>query len=40
MPEWREKRLPVEGSAGAALAKLPAPATQQQARGKTVAAVR
>ena len=24
MPEWREKRLPVEGSAGAALAKLPA----------------
>jgi len=39
MPEWREKRLPVEGSAGAALAKLPAPAPQQ-ARGKTVAAVR
>jgi len=39
MPEWREKHLPVEGSAGAALAKLPAPAPQQ-ARGKTVAAVR
>ena len=39
MPEWREKRLPVEGSAGAALAKLPVPAPQQ-ARGKTVAAVR
>ena len=37
MPEWREKRLPVEGSAGAALAKLPAPT---QSRGKTVAAVR
>jgi len=39
MPEWREKHLPVEGSAGAALAKLPAPAPQP-ARGKTVAAVR
>ena len=38
MPEWREKRLPVEGSAGAALAKLP-PA-RHAARGKTVAAVR
>ena len=37
MPEWREKRLPVEGRAGAALAKVPAPGT---ARGKTVAAVR
>jgi len=36
MPEWREKRLPVEGAAGAALAKLP-PAVPA-ARGKTVAA--
>ena len=26
MPEWREKHLPVEGTSGAALAKLPAPA--------------
>jgi rhodanese-related sulfurtransferase len=35
MPEWREKHLPVEGNAGAALAKLPAaPAV----RAKTVAA--
>jgi rhodanese-related sulfurtransferase len=37
MPEWREKRLPVEGTAGAALAKLPAPAAPS--RAKTVAAV-
>jgi len=36
MPEWREKRLPVEGSAGAALAKLPQAAPA--ARAKTVAA--
>ncbi len=35
MPEWREKHMPVEGTGGAALAKLPAAA----ARGaKTVAA--
>ena len=39
MPEWREKRLPVEGTAGAALAKLPAPA-HPQPRSKTVAAAR
>ena len=26
MPEWRDKHLPVEGNAGAALAKIPAPA--------------
>jgi len=38
MPEWREKHLPVDGSAGAALAKLPAPAVQPT-RGKTIAAV-
>jgi rhodanese-related sulfurtransferase len=37
MPEWREKHLPVEGTAGAALAKLPAPAAPA-ARAKTVAA--
>jgi rhodanese-related sulfurtransferase len=37
MPEWREKHLPVEGTAGAALAKLPAPAAPA-GRGKTVAA--
>jgi rhodanese-related sulfurtransferase len=36
MPEWREKHLPVEGAAGAALAKLPVPAPA--VRGKTVAA--
>ena len=24
MPEWREKRLPVEGNAGAALARIAA----------------
>jgi len=39
MPEWREKHLPVEGTAGAALAKLPTPAPAPQGRGKTVAAV-
>jgi len=39
MPEWREKHLPVEGTAGAALAKLPAPAAPPS-RGKTVAAAR
>ena len=39
MPEWREKHLPVEGTAGAALAKLPAQAAPPS-RGKTVAAVR
>jgi rhodanese-related sulfurtransferase len=37
MPEWREKHLPVEGAAGAALAKLPTPAVPV-ARAKTVAA--
>jgi rhodanese-related sulfurtransferase len=37
MPEWREKHLPVEGSAGAALAKLPTPAAPA-GRAKTVAA--
>jgi rhodanese-related sulfurtransferase len=37
MPEWREKHLPVEGTSGAALAKLPAPAAPA-ARAKTVAA--
>jgi hypothetical protein len=37
MPEWREKRLPTEGNAGAALAKLPA-AAPAAARVKTVAA--
>jgi rhodanese-related sulfurtransferase len=36
MPEWREKHLPVDGTAGAALAKMPAP----PARGKAVAAIR
>jgi rhodanese-related sulfurtransferase len=39
MPEWREKHFPVEGTAGAALAKLPAP-VPAPSRGKTVAAVR
>jgi rhodanese-related sulfurtransferase len=38
MPEWREKRLPVEGSAGAALAKLPPAPGAAAARAKTVAA--
>jgi rhodanese-related sulfurtransferase len=37
MPEWREKHLPVEGTAAAALAKLPAPPAKGSA--KTVAAV-
>ncbi len=37
MPEWRDKRLPVEGTAGAALAKIPAP---QKAAGKAVVAAR
>jgi rhodanese-related sulfurtransferase len=36
MPEWREKRLPVEGSAGAALARIPAP-VKPAAAVKTVA---
>lgn len=36
MPEWREKHLPVEGTAAVALAKLPAPA---KGSAKTVAAV-
>jgi rhodanese-related sulfurtransferase len=35
MPEWREKRLPVEGSAGAALARIPSPSRSGAA--KTVA---
>jgi rhodanese-related sulfurtransferase len=39
MPEWREKHLPVDGTAGAALAKIPTP-TPAPGRGKTVAAVR
>ncbi|MBV9892437.1 MAG: PhnD/SsuA/transferrin family substrate-binding protein [Rhizobacter sp.] len=39
MPEWREKHLPVEGTTGAAIAKVPAPAPTPS-RGKTVAAVR
>jgi rhodanese-related sulfurtransferase len=39
MPEWREKHLPVDGTAGAALAKIPTPAPAST-RGKTVAAVR
>jgi rhodanese-related sulfurtransferase len=37
MPEWREKHLPVDGSAGAAMAKIPAPAPKGRA---VVAAVR
>ena len=39
MPEWREKRLPVEGTAGPALAKIPAPAAAKPA-GKAVVATR
>ncbi|HEX4232908.1 MAG TPA: rhodanese-like domain-containing protein [Caldimonas sp.] len=39
MPEWREKHLPVDGTAGAALAKIPTPAPVV-GRGKTVAAAR
>ncbi len=35
MPEWREKHFPVEGSAGAALAKIPA---APKAAGKAVVA--
>src|SRR5664279_2560940 len=38
MPEWREKHLPVDGSAGAALVKIPAP--QKPAGRAVVAAVR
>jgi rhodanese-related sulfurtransferase/ABC-type phosphate/phosphonate transport system substrate-binding protein len=38
MPEWREKHLPVDGTAGAALAKIPAP--QKPAVKAVVAAVR
>jgi rhodanese-related sulfurtransferase len=37
MPEWREKHLPVEGTAGAALAKLPLSAPPV-GRSKTIAA--
>jgi len=37
MPEWREKHLPVEGTAAASLAKLPPPAPAAS-RGKAVAA--
>lgn len=37
MPEWREKRLPVDGTAGAALVKVPAP---QKAAGKAVVVAR
>jgi rhodanese-related sulfurtransferase len=36
MPEWRDKRMPVEGGAGAALARIPT--TAKPAAGKTVAA--
>jgi rhodanese-related sulfurtransferase len=39
MPEWREKHFPVEGSAGAALAKIPG-ASQVPSKGKSVAAAR
>ena len=35
MPEWREKHLPVEGNAGAAVAKIPAP---QRSGGRPVVA--
>jgi rhodanese-related sulfurtransferase len=38
MPEWREKHLPVEGTAGAALARLPVPTPAAQSGAKTVAA--
>ena len=37
MPEWREKHLPVEGTGGASMAKVPTPAAPA-GRGKTVAA--
>ena len=40
MPEWREKHFPVEGTASAALAKLPAPAPEKARGGKSVAAAR
>ena len=36
MPEWREKHLPVEGTAGAALAKIPAPAKPASAKSVAV----
>jgi rhodanese-related sulfurtransferase len=36
MPEWREKHLPVDGTAGAALAKIPGPT--KTAAAKSVAA--
>jgi len=36
MPEWRDKRLPVEGNAAAALAKIPSPPPKPA--GKAVAA--
>jgi rhodanese-related sulfurtransferase len=39
MPEWREKHLPLEGTAGAAIAKLPA-AAPVQSRGKALTAAR
>ena len=37
MPEWREKHLPVDGSAGAALANIPAP---RKAGGEAVVAAK
>ena len=37
MPEWREKHLPVDGSSGAAMARIPAPVAKARA---VVAAVR
>jgi rhodanese-related sulfurtransferase len=37
MPEWREKHLPVDGSAGAAMAKIPAP---QKTGGRAVVAAK
>ena len=37
MPEWRDKHLPVDGSAGAALARIPTP---QKPAGKAVVAAR
>ena len=33
MPEWRDKRLPVEGTAGAALAKIPRRRSQARRQG-------
>jgi rhodanese-related sulfurtransferase len=38
MPEWRDKRMPVDGNAGAALAKIPAPPAKPG--GKAVVAAR